>query len=97
MLKDAGLLKEEFADELDPKSPFPFSSRSSFKSYSDKGNNESANEFCTFPIIQLRIAGTKRACDRAEGKFFNDIEVTFSTTLLTSPRGRALTRHSDDL
>jgi hypothetical protein len=44
LLKDAGILKEEH--EVVDRSAIRFSSRSSFKSYSENNNVESDNQFC---------------------------------------------------
>lgn len=44
ILKDAGILKEE-QSQVD-RSVIRFSSRSSFKSYSENNNIESDNQFC---------------------------------------------------
>lgn len=57
MLAVAGILKVEDEEE-NRRDIFPFSSRSSFRSYSD--NNMSANEFCKKSVIQLVIAGMKK-------------------------------------
>ena len=66
MLKDAGLLKEEEGagngGNGDFGSGFPFSSRSSFKSYSEK-NIDSDNGFCKKSLIELRIVRMRKVRD----------------------------------
>ena len=49
MLKDAGILKEEEGDD-GRRSAFHYSSRSSFRSYSDN-NIDSGNEFCKIYLM----------------------------------------------
>ena len=57
LLKDAGLLQFDQSD-AHSMNGFKFSSRSSFKSYSEK--NDSDQQFCTSCLIQSKTANSKR-------------------------------------
>ena len=57
LLKDAGLLQFDQSD-AHSMNGFKFSSRSSFKSYSEK--NDSDQQFCTSFLTQSKTANSKR-------------------------------------
>ncbi len=86
ILKDAGILKEQ-QSQVD-RSVIRFSSRSSFKSYSENNNIESDNQFCNYDVIQSMIVRIRKGLYRGGKEVFLDINRDCLIILQSFLRGK---------